>query len=70
MMSRYYVVSPAALILNLVLSPLVTIAMVSGFIVLATGWWASWVATVAGIVCSATFGIMQLVIHLAAKDSG
>lgn len=69
-MSRYYIVSPAALILNLLLSPLVLIAMISGFVVLATGWWAPWIASLAGTVCNSTFGIMKLVIHGAADSPG
>jgi competence protein ComEC len=69
-MSQYYIVSPSALILNLLLSPLVLIAMVSGFIVLATGWWIPPIASLAGTVCNAMFGIMKIVIHGAADSPG
>ncbi|MDX1962560.1 MAG: ComEC/Rec2 family competence protein [Pirellulales bacterium] len=69
-MSRFYLVSPAGLFLNLALSLVVSVAMICGFLVLATGWWAPWLASLFGWLSDTALGIISHTVHLAARTPG
>lgn len=69
-MSRFYIVSPAALLLNILLSPFVAVAMVCGFLVLATGWWAPWLAALFGWLSDLSLNVLYTVVHAAALTPG
>jgi competence protein ComEC len=68
--ARFYLISWSALVLNIFLSPIVTLAMISGFLVLATGWWFPWAAQVFGTCCDAMLELTATIIHYAARTPG
>lgn len=68
--ARFYLISWSALVLNIFLSPIVTLAMISGFLVLATGWWFPWAAKMFGTCCDALLEFTAATIHYVARTPG
>ncbi|MGC4003593.1 MAG: ComEC/Rec2 family competence protein [Pirellulales bacterium] len=68
--ARFSVVSWSALLLNPVLSPVMTGAMIFGFGVLATGWWLPPVARLCGLCCDWCLSWLHFVIHHTAEIPG
>ncbi len=68
--ARFYLITWSALVLNVFLSPIVTLAMICGFLVLATGWWFPWAASVFGVCCDALLELMAAMIHYVARTPG
>jgi competence protein ComEC len=68
--ARFYLISWSALVLNVFLSPIVTLAMICGFLVLATGWWFPWAAQFFGTCCDALLELTATMIHYVARTPG
>jgi len=68
--ARFYLISWSALVLNIFLSPITTLAMICGFLVLATGWWFPWAAHVFGTCCDALLELTAAIIHYVARTPG
>lgn len=68
--ARFYLISWSALVLNIFLSPITTLAMICGFLVLATGWWFPWAAQVFGTCCDALPELTAATIHYVARTPG
>ncbi len=69
-MSRFYVISWSSLVLNVVLGPISLLAMIAGFLVLATGWWFPGLGIICGAVCDWCLWLMDQIIHWTAKTPG
>ena len=68
--ARFYLISWSALVLNIFLSPITTLAMICGFLVLATGWWFPWAAQFFGTCCDALLELTAATIHYVARTPG
>jgi competence protein ComEC len=68
--ARFYLISWSALVLNIFLGPIVTLAMICGFLVLATGWWFPWAAQFFGLCCDALLEFTSATIHYVARTPG
>lgn len=68
--ARFHIVSPVALVLNVVIAPLVAGAMVAGFVCIATAPVSTTVAGWAGAACDATLACMEWCISWGAAVPG
>jgi competence protein ComEC len=68
--ARFYLISWSALVLNIFLGPITTLAMICGFLVLATGWWFPWAAQFFGTCCDALLELIAATIHYVARTPG
>jgi competence protein ComEC len=69
-MARFHLLSPAGLVLNLLLAPLVAILMGAGFGILLFGWLVPPIAAAFGWVCNACLTILDATVHSAAHWPG
>jgi competence protein ComEC len=69
-MARFHLFSPAGLVLNLLLIPVLMIVMAAGFGVLAFGWWLPPLAAVFGWVCNLGLHILDASVKWAANLPG
>lgn len=69
-MARFHLLSPAALILNLVIAPLVTIVMGAGFGLLTVGWLAPPLGAFLGGICNGCLFLLELVVESIAHWPG
>jgi competence protein ComEC len=58
-MARFHLLTPAALVLNVLLMPVITLTMTAGFGVLVFGFWLTPVAAVFGWLCNWGLGVMD-----------
>jgi len=58
-MARFHLFAPAALVLNVLLLPVVVVAMLSGFGVLLFGWWLTPAATVFAWACNFSLNVLE-----------
>jgi len=68
--SRFHLVSPVAVPMNLLLWIPMTVALVSGFAVLALGWLLPPVADLFGCLCDHSLGLLQYAVEGASQTSG
>ncbi len=63
---HFHVISPVAILANVILAIPMTIALVGGLVAVILGWVSPWLAVPAGWICFAALWVMQHVIHTAA----
>jgi competence protein ComEC len=68
--SQFHVVSPISVIVNVMLSPLMALALSAGVLTILAGWSFSSLAWIPGEICGTLLSIMQWVIDSAASLSG
>jgi competence protein ComEC len=64
---RFHLAAPSAIVLNLVLALPVAAALVSGYLVLALGFWLPPAARLAGWVCDVSLTIVEWAVELASR---
>jgi len=64
--SRFHMVSPVGLLLNVLIAPIVAVAMAAGFACLAMAPLSSMLAGVCGWTCDATLATLEAIVHVAA----
>jgi competence protein ComEC len=69
-MARFHILSPAGLILNLLLIPVLAAVVVSGMGVLAFGWWLPSLASAFGWLCDLNLAILENTVKWAAHVPG
>ncbi|WP_037249094.1 ComEC/Rec2 family competence protein [Rhodopirellula baltica] len=68
--SQFHVVSPISVIVNVMLSPLMALALSAGVMTILAGWWLPSLAWIPGGVCGKLLSIMQWMIDSAATLPG
>ncbi|MEO9591424.1 ComEC/Rec2 family competence protein [Rhodopirellula bahusiensis] len=68
--SQFHVVSPISVIVNVMLSPLMALALSAGVMTILAGWWFPSVAWIPGGVCGKLLSIMQWMIDSATNLPG
>ncbi|MCM2373362.1 ComEC/Rec2 family competence protein [Aporhodopirellula aestuarii] len=67
---QFHVVSPISVLVNVVLSPLMAVALSAGVGTVIAGWVFLPLATIPGWICSQILGVMQFVINTASATPG
>ncbi len=67
---QFHVVSPISVLVNVILSPLMVVALSAGVVTVLAGWISAPLAIIPGWICSQMLGVMRWVIDLAAGVPG